>query len=151
MRGFFGGGDQHPRPKICPACSALVGINATRCHECGANLRFSIAALSKKFSGLFGEQESPVTSVLMVANFLMLGVSWFAYAAIGKGGGFTILWGLIGEPQYRLGASYAPAIFYGNEWCRLLTPLFLHAGLIPLPFTMLPLIHPCPALVALSF
>src|SRR2546425_12375589 len=56
MRGFFGGGDQLPRPKICPACGALVGISATRCHECGASLRFSLAALSKKLSGLFGEQ-----------------------------------------------------------------------------------------------
>src|SRR5271169_2091017 len=60
LRTFFGGGDQQPRPKICPACNSLVGINATRCHECGASLRFSLAALSKKFSGLFGEQESPV-------------------------------------------------------------------------------------------
>src|SRR5258708_597865 len=62
MRGFFGGGEQQPRPKICPACGALVGINTTRCHECGASLRFSLAALSKKLSGLFGEHEAPVTS-----------------------------------------------------------------------------------------
>src|SRR2546425_7475555 len=74
MRGFFGG-DQQPRPKICPACGALVGISATRCHECGASMRFSLAALSKKFSGLFGEQETPVTSVMLVANILMWGVS----------------------------------------------------------------------------
>src|SRR6267378_3747045 len=48
MRGFFGGGDQQPRPKICPACGTLVGISATRCHECGTSLRFSLAALTKK-------------------------------------------------------------------------------------------------------
>ncbi len=146
MHAFFGGGDQQPRPKLCPACGALVGINATRCHECGASLRFSLAAVSKKFSGLFGEQETPVTSALLVANFLMLGVSWFSYAAIGKGGGFTILWGLVGEPQYRLGASYGPPIFYGNEWWRLVTAMFLHGGLIHIGFNMMSLMQLGPAL-----
>ena len=145
MRGFFGG-EQQPRPKICPACGALVGINATRCHECGASLRFSLAALSKKLSGLFGEQEAPVTSALLIANFVMLGVSWFSYAAIGKGGGFTILWGLIGEPQYRLGASYGPPIFYRNEWWRLVTAMFLHGGLIHIGFNMMSLMQIGPAL-----
>src|SRR5258705_4539088 len=73
-RGLFGGDDERPRPKICPACGALVGISATRCHECGTSLRFSLAALSKQFSGIFGEHEAPVTSALLVANFLMFGV-----------------------------------------------------------------------------
>jgi len=146
MRGFFGGGEQQPRGKICPACGALVGINTTRCHECGASLRFSLAALSKKLSGLFGEQEAPVTSALLIANFVMLGVSWLAYAAIGKGGGFTILWGLVGEPQYRLGASYGPPIFYGNEWWRLVTAMFLHGGLIHIGFNMMSLMQLGPAL-----
>src|SRR5215469_1647597 len=50
LRGFFGG-EQQPRPKLCPVCGALVGVSATRCHECGASLRFSLAALSKKLSG----------------------------------------------------------------------------------------------------
>src|SRR6267378_1935189 len=86
MRGFFGGGDQQPRPKICPACGALVGISATRCHECGASMRFSLAALTKKLSGLFGEQETPVTSALLVANILMFGVSFVALASEGGGG-----------------------------------------------------------------
>jgi rhomboid protease GluP len=146
VRGFFGGGDQQPRPKICPACNALVGINATRCHECGASLRFSLAALSKGLSGILGDHEAPVTSVLLIANFVMLGISWFSYAAIGKGGGFTILWGLVGEPQYRLGASYGPPIFYGNEWWRLVTAMFLHGGLIHIGFNMMSLMQLGPAL-----
>ncbi|HEX8764615.1 MAG TPA: hypothetical protein VF740_05610, partial [Candidatus Acidoferrum sp.] len=103
VRGFFGGGEQQPRPKLCPVCSALVGINATRCHVCGASLRFSLAALSKQLSGIFGDNEAPVTTVLLIANILMLGVSWLSFAAIGEGGGLTILWSLVGEPQVRLG------------------------------------------------
>ncbi len=92
MRGFFGGGEQQqPRPKICPACGALVGINATRCHECGASLRFSLAALSKKLSGLFGEHEAPVTSALLVTNILMFGVSLVLTMQAGEAGGLRTL------------------------------------------------------------
>jgi rhomboid protease GluP len=145
VRGFFGG-EQQPRPKLCPVCGALVGISATRCHECGASLRFSLAALSKKLSGVLGENEAPVTTVLLIANVLMLGVSWLSYAAVGEGGGLTILWGLVGEPQYRLGASFGPAIFYGNEWWRLITAMFLHAGLVHIGFNMMALMQFGPAL-----
>lgn len=143
--GFFGG-EQQPRPKLCPVCGALVGVNATRCHVCGANLRFSLALLSRKLSGLFGDNEAPVTTVLLIANILMLGVSWLAFAAMGQGGGLTILWGLAGEPQYRLGASYGPAIFYGNEWWRLITAMFLHGGLIHIGFNMMALMQLGPPL-----
>src|SRR5580693_8059345 len=148
LRGVFGGdgGEQQRRPQICPACGSLVGINATRCHVCGTSLRFSLAALSKKFSGIFGEHEAPATSALLVANFVMLGVSWLAYAAVGKGGGLTILWGLAGEPQYRLGASYGPAIFLANEWWRLVTAMFLHGGLMHIGFNMMALMQFGPAI-----
>jgi rhomboid protease GluP len=145
MHGFFGG-EQQPRPKICPACGALVGINATRCHECGASLRFSLAALSKKLSGLFGEQENPVTTAMLVANILMFGVSWVSLASEGGGGGFRILWGMGGETVYRLGASYGPSIFYGHEWWRLITAMFLHGGLIHIGFNMMSLMQLGPAL-----
>jgi len=146
VRTFFGGGDQQPRPKICPACNALVGINATRCHECGASLRFSLAALSKKFSGLFGEQETPVTTALLVANFLMFGISWVALANESGGGGFKILWGMGGEATYRLGASHWYPIFYEHQWWRLATAMFLHGGLIHIGFNMMSLMQLGPAL-----
>jgi rhomboid protease GluP len=143
---FGGGGNSQPRPQICPACSALVGISATKCHVCGTSLRFSLAALSKKFSGVFGEHEAPVTSALLIANFVMLGVSWMSFAAAGKGGGSTILWGLSGEPQYRLGASFGYSIFYLNEWWRLVTAMFLHGGLLHIGFNMMALMQFGPAI-----
>ena len=145
LRGFFGG-EQQPRPKLCPVCGALVGISATRCHECGASLRFSLAALSKKLSGILGENEAPVTTVLLIANIVMLGASWLSFAARGEGGGLTILWGLVGEAQYRLGASLGFAIFHEHEWWRLVTAMFLHAGLIHIGFNMMALMQFGPAL-----
>jgi membrane associated rhomboid family serine protease len=145
VRGFFGG-EQQPRPKLCPACGALVGIKATRCHECGASLRFSLAALSKGLSGIFGETEAPVTTALLIANILMFGVSWLAMASQGGGGGFRILWGMSGETMYRLGASFGPAIFGQHEWYRLVTAMFLHGGLIHIGFNMMALMQFGPAL-----
>ena len=136
MRGLFGGGEQQPRPKICPACGALVGINTTRCHECGASLRFSFAALSKGLSGLFGGA-APVTTVLLVVNVLMFGVSLVRTLNTGGGGGFSILWGMSGEALYRLGESSPWAMFYRHEWWRLVTAMFLHGGLIHIGFNIM--------------
>jgi rhomboid protease GluP len=146
MRGFFGG-EQQPRPKICPACGALVGISAKRCHECGASLRFSLAALSKKLSGLFGEQETPVTTALLVANFLMFGVSWVLTMQAGEAGGMRTLWGMSGAASYQLGMSLP--FFYvmqNHEWWRLVTAMFLHGGLIHIGFNMMNLMQFGPAL-----
>ena len=145
LRGFFGG-EQQPRPKLCPVCGALVGIKATRCHECGANLRFSLAALSKHLSGILGENEAPATTVLLIANILMFGVSWLAMVNEGVGSFSKILWGMSGETMYRLGASFGPAIFGLNEWWRLATAMFLHGGLIHIGFNMMALMQIGPAL-----
>ena len=148
MRGFVGGGggQQQPRPQICPACGSLVGISATRCHVCGTSLRFSLAAFSKKFSGVFGEHEAPVTTALLIANILMLGVSWMALVAAGGGKGLSILWGLSGATQYRLGASFPFSIFYMHEWWRVVTAMFLHGGLIHIGFNMMALLQFGPAI-----
>jgi rhomboid protease GluP len=146
MRGFFGG-EQQPRPKICPACGALVGISATRCHECGASLRFSLAALSKKLSGLFGEQETPVTTAMLVANFLMFGVSWVLTAQAGEAGGLRTLWGMSGAASYQLGMSIPfPFLLQDHQWWRLVTAMFLHGGLIHIGFNMMNLMQLGPAL-----
>lgn len=139
MRGFFGGGEQQPRPKICPACGALVGIHATRCHECGTRLTFSLAALSKRFAGFLGGR-APVTTALLIINILMFGVSVVATMQAGEAGGLRILWGLNGEVLYRLGSSYGPAIFLGHQWWRLVTAMFLHGGLIHIGFNMMVLL-----------
>jgi rhomboid protease GluP len=136
LRGLFGGGDQQPRPKICPNCGSLVGISATRCHQCGTNLKFSMAAVSKGLSGLFGGH-APVTTGLLIVNLLMFGVEFMAMAAQGQGGGLAILWGMGGEATYRLGASIPYSIFIMHEWYRLVTAMYLHGGLIHIGFNMM--------------
>ena len=145
MRGLFGGGSSgsnQPRPQICPACGSLVGISATKCHVCGTSLRFSLAAFSKKFSGVFGEHEAPVTTALLIANIIMLGVSWMALVSAGGGKGLSILWGLSGATQYRLGMSIpVPYLLVNNEWWRVVTAMFLHGGLLHIGFNMMALMQ----------
>ena len=145
-RGFFGG-EQQPRPKICPSCGALVGISATRCHECGASLRFSLVALSKKFSAVFGEYESPVTSALLVANILMFGVSLVLTMQAGEAGGLHILAGMSGEASYKLGISLPFGyLLQDHQWWRLVTAMFLHGGLLHIGLNMMSLMQLGPAL-----
>jgi rhomboid protease GluP len=134
-RRFFGGGEQQPRPKICPACSTLVGISATRCHQCGTSLTFSTAALGKRFAGYFGGR-APVTTALLIINILMFGVSLVATLQAGKGAGLSILWSLDGEALRRFGALWTPAVRDGQLY-RLVTAMFLHGGLIHIGFNMM--------------
>ena len=144
-RGLFGGGSQPPRPKLCPACGSLVGINATRCHECGTNLNFSLAAASRSLSGIFSGP-APVTTALLVANIFMFGVEFMAVSAQGGGGGLSILWGISGQAPYRLGMSQPYGIYVQHEWYRLITAMFLHGGLIHIGFNMMALMQLGPAL-----
>lgn len=144
MRGFFGG-NQQPRPKICPVCGSLVGINASRCHECGTSMTFSLAAMSKKLGGLIGDH-APVTTALLIANLLLFGLSLVLTMQAGEAGGLKTLFGMSNEASYRLGASFPPAIFYLHEWWRLIMAMFLHAGLLHIGFNMMALMQFGPAL-----
>jgi rhomboid protease GluP len=144
LQGFFGG-NQQPRPKICPSCGSLVGINATRCHQCGTNLKFSMAAVNRSLAGVFSGP-APVTTALLVSNLLMFGVEWMAMAAHGGGGGLSILWGVGGEASYRLGMSAPYGIYIQHQWYRLITAMFLHGGLIHIGFNMMALMQLGPAL-----
>ena len=111
MSGFFGGGKQG-RPQLCPSCGTLVGANATKCHQCGASLTFSMAAASRSLSSLF-----PTTAP---ATYGILGFSCLLYIASllatmrtnglqppGGGGIFAIfgIGGVDGSVLQRFGAS----------------------------------------------
>ena len=135
--GMFGRGER--RPQLCPACGSLVGINATRCHQCGANLRFGLAAWSKGLSEFFGGH-APVTSALLIINVVMFVAEVLGTMHAGRLGGLSILWGMDPETTYRLGASYPYAIRVLDQWYRLVTAMFLHGGLIHIGFNMMVLL-----------
>ena len=74
MKGLFAGGQpEQPRPKLCPSCGTLVGAGATRCHQCGASMTFSVAAASRSIGSIL-----PTTSP---ATYGILGFSCILYIA----------------------------------------------------------------------
>jgi len=141
-RGIFVAGENQPRPKLCPSCGSLVGISATRCHICGANLRFSLAAISKSLSGYFGG-EAPVTTAILISNILMFAVCWLVSMAKGQQG-ISVLFGFNGETLYRLGMGI-PFRYDDFSWYRLITAMYLHGGLIHIGLNMLALMNIGPA------
>jgi len=143
LRGVFGG-DQSPRPKLCPACGSLVGISATRCHECGTNLTFSLAAITKKLP-IVSNLESPVSTIMLGLNFFLFAILLMFTIQAGEAGGFNILWRMDPLASIKLGAVYPYPIFVHHEWWRLITAMFLHGGLIHIGFNMMTLMQFGPA------
>lgn len=136
--GMFGRGEK--RPQLCPACGALVGINATRCHQCGTHLRFGLAAWSKGLSEFLGGH-APATVSVLIVNVLMYAVSLIG--SIHEGGGFGFLSGISGVELYRLGANVPLHTPGWGPW-RLVTGTFLHGGLLHIGMNMFVLMDIAP-------
>ena len=68
---FFGGKKAEGRPRLCPSCGTLVGATASRCHQCGASMTFSLAAASKTLSRLM-PTTSPVTYAILTLSCILV-------------------------------------------------------------------------------
>jgi rhomboid protease GluP len=142
MSGIFGGSKEPPRPKLCPACGTLVGATATRCHQCGASLTFSMAAASKSLERWL-PTTSPATYGILAFSCLLYGVSLIAtLRASGLqpppgGGMFALLGigGINGPVLQRLGASLPLPYDLAQPW-RFVMAVFLHGSLMHIIFNM---------------
>src|SRR5215472_7523722 len=138
---FFGGGKQG-RPQLCPACGTLVGANATRCHQCGANLTFSMAAASRSLGNLL-PATAPATYGILGFSCLLYIVSLLATMRTnglqppGGGGIFAILGigGIDGNVLQKFGASLPLPYDMAQPW-RLVMAVFLHGSLMHIVFNM---------------
>ena len=139
--GAFIGEREPPRPKLCPSCGTLVGANATHCHQCGANVNFSLAAASKSLERLM-PGTSPVTYALLAISCVLYVVCLLAtireggLAAVGGGilGMFGI-GGIRGDILLRLGESLPLGYNLIQPW-RFVMAVFLHASLLHIVFNM---------------
>src|SRR5271156_6303644 len=141
MSGFFGGNKQG-RPQLCPSCGTLVGANATKCHQCGANLTFSMAAASRSLEKLF-PTAAPATYGILGFSCLLYIVSLLATMRTnglqppGGGGMFAIfgIGGIDGNILQKFGASLPLPYDIQQPW-RLVMAVFLHGSLMHIVFNM---------------
>jgi rhomboid protease GluP len=141
MSGIFGRGRQS-RPQVCPACRALVGVGATHCHQCGANLRFSLAAASRSLGGLMPAQ-SPATYGILGLSCLFFVISLLTtlrstgFVSRGGGGlsGLFNFGAISGGVLERFGASLPLPYNLAQPW-RFVMAIFLHGSVLHIFFNM---------------
>lgn len=150
---MFGSKEKQRRPRLCPACGTLVGSSANRCHQCGASLTFSMAAMSRSLSK-YMPANAPVTYLILGVCCLLYGISLLLTIHSGasvtpEGGGILdTLFGIGGVSTpvlQRLGASMPLAFDLAQPW-RFVTACFLHANLMHIGFNMWVLIDLGPVL-----
>jgi rhomboid protease GluP len=142
MSHFFGGGrKENARPRLCPACGTLVGSTATRCHQCGASMTFSLAAASKTLSRLM-PASSPVTYGILTMCCVLYGMSLLWTTRISgfqpPPNGFLGLFSLGAISEYvtfQLGSSLPLPYMIAQPW-RLVTAIFLHGSIMHIAFNM---------------
>ncbi|MEX2275799.1 MAG: rhomboid family intramembrane serine protease [Actinomycetota bacterium] len=111
---------------ICPNCMipAPVGF---QCPECVQTAREEFRQGPGKAVRATATWSVSVTKVLLA---LIIGV--FVVEMVVGGG--NLLTGPSGQSLFEIGALYPPAIAIDGEYWRLLSPMFLHAGLIHIAF-----------------
>ena len=139
FRGQFRGQPSVARPRLCPACGTLVGSSSGRCHQCGANMTFSMAAASRSLGRLL-PQTTPVSYGILAVCCILYGVSLLItinrsgfQAPSGGLGALFGLGGISGQVLFRMGLSGPFDLV--QPW-RLITAIFLHGSLLHVGFNM---------------
>ena len=130
LRSAFGSPEQKydTSHRMCPNCRALIERNASVCPFCGEKLRSPRARSSSGTPGrIMGIIPIPstATSAIVAVTIALYGISWYMTATSGT---MQAMGGISGEVLLRLGAK-SPYILVG-QWWRLVTAIFLHAGLL---------------------
>ncbi len=126
--------------RMCPSCRGLISRDENVCPLCGANLRSARARASAATPGrVLGIIPIPstATSMIVVATLALYAISWYMslpYQSSEPSGGLFSMGGISGQVLLRLGAK-SPYIFVG-QWWRLVTAIFLHAGLLHIGFNL---------------
>jgi rhomboid protease GluP len=117
--------------KMCRSCRALVSRNARTCHQCGADLAGVRAPGIGRVIGNVLPGATATTSLILLANgFWFVMVLMAQMKSGGAGGGFSLFSFFGGELLFRFGSGYSIATIEYGQWWRIVTPIFLHAGIL---------------------
>ncbi len=117
------------KPKLCANCGKLMGV-VDECPYCGADNR-KLGMRLKRAAGDGGAGAS-VTATFIGVNLLFFAAALLVGGAKPAGGGMEVL-GADPEVLFRIGLQNNAAIDAG-QWWRIITPIFLHMGLMHVVF-----------------
>jgi rhomboid protease GluP len=130
--------------KMCPACRALVPRHVRRCTECGAVLADVRApGISRVIANLI-PGATATTAMILLANTLLFAVVLLLPVRLDNydpGPVFSRLMRFDGLSLIRYGMGHAGLTLSLGEWWRIVTPIFLHGGLLHFIFNSLALVR----------